>query len=144
MRNIILILSLLITSYNLIAQTPKERIKALKSAYITKELDLTNKEAKEFWPIYEAYDQELEDNRRKQARKIIEQSEGIDKMSKKEADELIAEYLKAEKALYIAQENLIKNLEGIISSQRIAKLLIAERTFNQRMLQRFRRNSGED
>lgn len=138
----IIIIALGLISYVTVAQTPKERIKTLKTAFITKELDLTNKEAKKFWPVYEVYDQELEDNRRKLARKILEQSEGIDEMNEKESDQLIEDYLKIEKALYTAQENLIKNLKGVISSQRIAKLLIAERTFNQRMLQKFRSRSG--
>ncbi len=138
----ILIITLYLIGYVAIAQTPKERIKTLKTAYITKEIDLTNKEAKKFWPIYEVYDQELEENRRKLARKILEQSESIDQMNEKESDQLIEDYLKIEKALYTAQENLIKNLKGVMSSKRIAKLLIAERTFNKRMLQRFRGRMG--
>lgn len=42
------------------AQPPKERIKALKVAYITKELNLTSAEAEKFWPVYNDYFAEIE------------------------------------------------------------------------------------
>lgn len=121
-----------------IAQTPKERIKALKTSFITQELDLTSKEAAVFWPIYFAYDESLETNRRKQARKILEDFNHIETMEDKQVKYLIQEYLGTERALYEAQVSLIENLEGIISNVRIAKLLKAEREFNKRMLQRFK------
>ena len=34
-------------------------IKALKVAHITEKLDLTEKEAQQFWPIYNAYDEKM-------------------------------------------------------------------------------------
>ncbi len=140
----IIIIVLLFIGFVTLAQTPKERIKTLKTAYITKEISLTSDEAKVFWPIYEKYDQELENNRRKLARDILERSGSIDEMSNKEANQLILDFLKIEKALYIAEENLTENLKDVLSPQRIAKLLIAERTFNQRMLQRFRGRINQD
>lgn len=141
MKQLIVILIFLI-GYGSVAQTPKERIKSLKTAYLTKELSLTKQEAKTFWPIYNVYETEIEESRRKQARKILEQSEDIDQMNEAQATQLIEDYMKVEMALYSAQDNLIKSLKGILSPQRIAKLLIAERKFNQRMLQRFRARMG--
>lgn len=137
MRIVIFVL-LSLFSISAFAQTPKERIKALKTAHITKELSLTNEEAKVFWPIYDAYDLELEEGRRTQARKMMEKSRDVDTMNEDEAKQFIADYLELEQLLYKAQEKLIKNLQDVLSTQKIAKLLIAERTFNQRMLQRFR------
>ena len=34
----------------------KDKVKALKVAYITEELNLTTEEAQRFWPIYNAFD----------------------------------------------------------------------------------------
>ena len=34
-------------------------IQAIKAAYITKKVDLTNEEAKAFWPVYNAYQKEF-------------------------------------------------------------------------------------
>lgn len=36
-----------------------EEIQAIKAAYITKKVDLTNEEAKAFWPVYNAYQKEF-------------------------------------------------------------------------------------
>lgn len=37
----------------------QERMQALKIAFITKALNLTSDEAQKFWPIYNAYDEEI-------------------------------------------------------------------------------------
>ena len=56
MKNIILLL-LLVSSFQIsLAQQGqhRERIKALKTAHITNELNLTSDEAEKFWPVYNA------------------------------------------------------------------------------------------
>ena len=56
----------LLLSVNLYAQKPnKEKVKALKVAHITEQLDLTAKEAQAFWPVYntnEEANDKLRDN----------------------------------------------------------------------------------
>lgn len=41
------------------AQSKDERLQSLKIAYITKELNLTAEEAKQFWPVYNKYFEEV-------------------------------------------------------------------------------------
>ena len=51
----------------------KEKIKALKVAHITEQLDLTAKEAQAFWPVYNANEEahyKLRDNKVKTIRRI--------------------------------------------------------------------------
>ena len=52
------ILFLLISSFSFSQgfKEKKGKVKALKIAYITEELDLTTEEAQKFWPIYNAFD----------------------------------------------------------------------------------------
>ena len=56
MNKITLIITLLLTM-NVVAQSPekRERIKALKVAFITEKLELTESEAQKFWPIYNTF-----------------------------------------------------------------------------------------
>ncbi len=51
----------------------KEKIKSLKVAFITKELNLSPKEAQTFWPVYNEYQDKLEEMRksRKKENKIM-------------------------------------------------------------------------
>lgn len=39
--------------------TSHEEIQAIKTAYITKKVDLTKEEAKKFWPVYNEYQKEF-------------------------------------------------------------------------------------
>jgi hypothetical protein len=64
MKNFLLILSFLLTGFTSFAQRPeaatkRERIQALKIAFITQKLELTSDEAQRFWPVYNRYEAEL-------------------------------------------------------------------------------------
>ncbi|MBQ0741530.1 sensor of ECF-type sigma factor, partial [Aquimarina celericrescens] len=48
----------------------REKIKAFKIAYITEKLNLSSKEAQEFWPIYNNHEEIIE-NLRKEKRKLM-------------------------------------------------------------------------
>ena len=65
MKNKIFTIILLFVSISTFAQLEKEKgytkkisekLKALKVAHITEQLDLTKKEAENFWPIYNAHE----------------------------------------------------------------------------------------
>ena len=71
----------------------KERIEAMKIAYITKNLDLGSEEAKIFWPVYNSYEKEHKELR--QTKKNVEKEAkekqksadaSIEKISEKELD----------------------------------------------------------
>ena len=63
MKNILLILSILLISFCAQAQednaTKKEKIQALKIAFITQKLELTSDEAQRFWPVYNRYEADI-------------------------------------------------------------------------------------
>ena len=46
----------------------KEKIKALKIAYITEELELTSEEASKFWPLFNAYEDKQRELRQEKLR----------------------------------------------------------------------------
>jgi Spy/CpxP family protein refolding chaperone len=81
----------------------KEKIKALKVAYITEELNLTSEEAQKFWPIYNTYDDKQFDLHHKKMRSIINKFEdgGLDKLSEKEASILVNQMQTIDEELYI-------------------------------------------
>jgi hypothetical protein len=65
MNKITLIITLLLTM-NVVAQSPekRERIKALKVAFITEKLELTESEAQKFWPIYNTFEENMHNFRK--------------------------------------------------------------------------------
>ncbi len=69
MKKLYIILSFVLTSSFAMAQEQpapeisekkQQDIRALKVAFISKELDLTPEEAEKFWPVYHQYDKEME------------------------------------------------------------------------------------
>lgn len=138
MKNILLIF--LVCSMGLSAQNGKhEKIKALKTAYITSELPLTNAEAEKFWPIYNAFETNMHDLRKAERKEIFEKFKaGVDDISDEEANALIDKAYQLEEQSLQLRENLTKNLRTIISPKKIIKLRKVEEDFKKKLLDRYR------
>ena len=72
MKKIVLVLLLILGFSTAQAQDDKERerIKSLKIAFITQELNLSNKVAQKFWPIYDKYEENRRELYRREHRDI--------------------------------------------------------------------------
>lgn len=145
MKKIILYISIsLFCSLSLMAQGEKEgreKIRTLKIAYITEQLNLTANEAQKFWPVYNAYAKEqhtLRGSYRFRLKKAIQENENLDNISEDESKKLIALKLSTDKKLYEIQKDFIKNIEGIISNKKIIKLQIAEIEFGRNLMRKYK------
>ena len=139
---IVPILFLLATTFS-IAQGHKEKqekIKALKVAYITEQLELTADEAQKFWPIYNDYQEKQFDLRHEKMRSILNKLEigTIEKLSEKEASSLLDQMENIEENLFLLKKKFTKDLQGIVSDKKIMKLKKAEGDFNRHLLKQMR------
>jgi len=118
----------------------KEKVKALKVAYITEQLDLTTDEAQKFWPVYNAFDDKQGELRHEKMRAILDrfQPGNVDKLSEKEASALLIQMEKIEEDLFNLRNKFIKDLQGVISVKKIIKLKKAEEDFNRELLKQMR------
>ena len=118
----------------------REKIKALKVAYITEQLELTTDEAQRFWPIYNANEDKQFELRHKKMRSIINKFEngGLEKLSDKEATSLIDQVESIEDELHDYKKKYIKELKTVISAKKIIKLKKAEDEFNRKLMKQFR------
>jgi hypothetical protein len=118
----------------------REKIKALKVAFITEQLELTTDEAQKFWPIYNANEEKQFELRHKKMRSIINKFEngGLEKLSDKEASLLIDQIETIEDELHASKKAYIKELKTVISAKKIIKLKKAEDEFNKKLLKQFR------
>ncbi|KGL63994.1 hypothetical protein [Polaribacter sp. Hel1_85] len=119
----------------------KEKIKALKIAYLTEQLNLTSTEAEKFWPIYNAYDKKqhaLRNSIRTEIKNSIKEKEDINSISEKEAERLISLKLSNDKQIYESQQKFISSIKKIISHKKILQLQIAEMSFGRKLMSKYR------
>lgn len=142
MKKIITPLVLLIFCFSAYAQSGgkdwRQQIKAQKVAFITEQLSLTPKEAQKFWPIYNTYEDKLNQIRRNDERAIRDAMKK-ENLTEKEAQDVVNQYLAIEEKKHSAKQQLIKDLGNVITPQKIIKLKIAEDAFNRKLMETYRK-----
>ncbi|MCM4156532.1 hypothetical protein [Gramella sp. AN32] len=115
-----------------------ERIKALKVAFFTQELNLTEKVAEKFWPVYNAYEKkryELHERERIDPEKV-------ECINEAEANDLLDEFLTVESEEYKLKKQFFKDMKAIISSKDIIKLQKLEDDFHKKLIKEYRSKKG--
>lgn len=137
----VLFLMFSITFYS--QESKKEKIKALKIAYITKDLNLSSSEAEKFWPVYNTFDEKQFTIRMVKMRKIRNElkSKPIDDFSDSEATSLLNQIDILEEESYQIKKKLVTDLQKIISPVKILKLKQAEDNFNKSLLKQYRKRN---
>jgi Skp family chaperone for outer membrane proteins len=118
----------------------KEQIKALKIAYITDELQLTSDEAVKFWPLFNVFESKQKELRQEKLSSYLDRLDGgqIEKLSDKEATNLLNQMESNEEELFQVRKKFIANLKGILPPMKIIKLKRAEEGFNRKLLKQYR------
>ncbi len=140
MKKITLLFILFISFYGIQAQNSRdkeehrEQIKAMKVAFITQEMNMDPELAQKFWPIYNRYECQKMDLRRREHDEI----KNIETLSEQEAEKLIKEYQNIENEEYQIKKTLFSDLKKIISAKEIIKLQKLEADFNRKLWKEYR------
>lgn len=121
-------------------QMNREKIKLLKTSYITDALDLTQEEAEKFWPVYNKYTDKIQKAKfqlESQYFRDIRNSGGIDSISEEKAKEILKASITLEKEISNNKVELMNELTQVLPAKKIIKLQKAERDFNRRVLQEY-------
>lgn len=118
----------------------KDQIKSMKIAFITNELSLTPDEATKFWPLFNSFEEKQNEIRREKMKNYLDRidDDAIDKLSEKEAGNLLTQMENTEEELFQLRKKFVANLKGVISPIKILKLKKAEENFNRKLLQQYR------
>ena len=143
MKNLIFIL--LISFSTVYAQDGRhEKIKALKTAYITEKLELSPSEAESFWPVYNDFDHRSHDLRDQKRNDVYKKLRNCwDEMTDSEANALIDKYLLIEFNEVELQKEKTIALRKVISPKKIISLKIAEEDFKRELLDKYRKQKSE-
>lgn len=112
----------------------REKIKELKTAFFTQELNLDNKKAQQFWPIYNEYESELHKLRKREHRDIP----NLECITEDDAENMLDEYVAIEKQDYILKQKLFNDLKEIMTAQEIIKLHKLEDEFHKKLIKEYR------
>jgi hypothetical protein len=109
-------------------QILREKIKADKKLLVATNMDLTESEAKDFWPLYDQYQQQLEVFNQRIA-KLIESYAAAyrsNSMRDETAKELIAEFVAIEKGEAAVKAYFVPKLSQVLPPRKVARYLQIE------------------
>jgi len=139
MKRAILFIALGILSTALFAQPDekemkerKEKMEAMKAAYITTSLDLSSKEAQDFWPIYNEREDKVHALRmetRKKMEVLRKAGKKIDDLSDDELKTLMKTQLDNEEKIAQLNKTYHEKFLSILGIKKTAKLYLAEKDF---------------
>ncbi len=117
-----------------------QKIKLLKTSFITDALNLTSSEAEKFWPVYNFHTKKIQKLKymlEGGMQRDIRLAGGLDNLSDEEAQKFIEDAITLNNQIAQSKIDLIKELSKIISPKKIIRLQKAERDFNRRILQEY-------
>ena len=112
----------------------RERLEALKVAYLTQELYLTPEEAQQFWPLYNEMAQKMRDVRKEQRSNRKGAKENFDSMSDAELSYAIDKELEYEQQELDLKKEYNAKFKKILPIKKVAKLHMAETGFRRELL----------
>ena len=115
-----------------------EKIKALKTAHITNVLDLSEKEAEKFWPIYNQSEKKIHVLRKKTKQLRKKAIENLDQLSEVEAKKIIIESIALEHQIQNEKEVMFKNVMRVLSAKKALQLQKSEHEFNRKLLRKMK------
>lgn len=121
----------------------REKIMCEKIAFLTTELDLSTKEAQEFWPVYNEYMKEIENAQKNIYVNYKALNEAIKEAKpEKEVAECLDKYLKAQEDKAELTTESVKKFRKVLSEEKVAKLYLAEEKFRRNQITRLHHNHG--
>lgn len=112
----------------------REKIKALKVAFITERLNLSTEEAQQFWPRYNDHEKAIENIKRKERTEIRERFGSFDALSDREAQQLLTALIDLEDEKHKLNVRFMQEMSSVISARKTMLLIKAEEDFKRRLL----------
>lgn len=150
MKNIIIIAFLFMLPVMVSAQRPgsgqrSNEIEAYRVSYLTQKLDLSEDEAKIFWPIYNDFQKEQSSLRKERMQDMISfrKSTDIENLSDTEIQTLIANELDFKQKELILEKKYYYKLKSSLPIKTIGKYYRAQETFKRELLSRYKQGGQE-
>lgn len=122
----------------------REKVDAMKIGYLTDYLDLTSDEAKSFWPVYNKFQDELEQLRRDRRLNLLNDQLDFSSMSDGELEKMVDGEIAFHQSELDIQKKYHPQFKRILPMKKVAKLYKAEEEFKKRLLEMIREKRREE
>ena len=121
----------------------EERIRTFKVGFLTERLELSSKEAQDFWPVYNEFDKKMEGLRKSEFEVLRSARQDKDNLTEAQAEDILSMVLDVEQKRAIYKTELAKKLTKVIPVKKILALFKAEEDFKRRLLKELRNKRGQ-
>lgn len=141
MKRALLLFILLLGSLAYSQEDKHSQIKAMKTAYITEELDLSASEAEKFWPIYNTYRKDLWNMRHDKYKSLHDNYRcSLDEIDHKKALDMLALAKQKEEEESELREVFQNDLLKVLPAPKVFMLRRVEEGFKRKLLHWYSQN----
>ena len=115
----------------------KEKIEAIKVAYISEELELTVAESQAFWPVYNELQSKEQELREKQRANFMSLKKD-EEISEKELETMIYKMSDIHIAIEELRKSYLDDFIDLLGAKKTLQLMKAEKEFGRRMMERMK------
>jgi hypothetical protein len=142
MKHLILILSIMLATLDLQAQPgggeKREKIEAMRVAFLTNRLDLNSKEAQNFWPVFNEYQDKLEALRAAKRKDMKAFKDRLEQLNEQESATFIDTELTFRQKELELQKTYFARFRQVLPVTKVALLLRAEEDFKKELLKKIK------
>lgn len=124
-------------------QEKKDNIEAMKIAFLTTKLDLTPEEAQKFWPVYNQYNDKLQELRKKRRSDERDAKKNFEDLTDKEIEQAIDNDLAFRQKELDLQKEYNTKFKAVLPIKKVSRLYAAEEQFKRVLIDRLKDNKGE-
>lgn len=124
-------------------QEKKDNIESMKIAFLTTKLDLTPEEAQKFWPVYNQYNEKLQELRKKRRQDEREAKKNFEDLTDKEVEQAIDNDLAFRQKELDLQKEYNTKFKSVLPIKKVSRLYHAEEQFKKVLIDKLKDNRGE-
>ena len=121
----------------------KADMEAQKVSFITAELELTPQQAKDFWPLYNAYRSEIQKLRKAGKQGYNPQKNSDKELSDKELDEIMKREFVLDREKIDLDEKYYELYKTVLPVAKVIEFYAAERDFKRQLLKTLKDKRGQ-
>lgn len=116
----------------------KEQIEALRMGFLTQKLELTGKEAQQFWPVYNEYQDKLEALRKSRKKELRQEINAGEPLTDQEASQIIDAELQLKAREVELNKIYYDKFKQILPVKKVLRLMRAEEEFKRELLKQLK------